>query len=95
MPEGWAEMFGQNSLPSDPANQWPDESLVRELLESQLARILELYIEHAETIQINAKEELPGSGWPLLAGLIHGWHDEARHQGEMYLLHKLKRATDG
>ena len=23
---------------------------------------------------------------------IHGWHDEARHQGEIYLLQKLRRA---
>ena len=47
--------------------------------------------EHADTIVINAGEPLPGSGWPLLAGMIHAWHDEARHQGEMYLLHKLCR----
>lgn len=93
LPSGWTELFGQNSHPAAAKSAWPEEALVRRALEMQLARILDLYIEYAETIQINAAEPLPGSGWPLLAGLIHGWHDEARHQGEMYLLHKLRRAT--
>jgi hypothetical protein len=91
LPRGWAEMFGQNSRPAATRAAWPEEAEVRERLETQLARILELYGEHADTIVINAAEPLPGSGWPLLAGLIHAWHDEARHQGEMYLLHKLRR----
>lgn len=92
LPRGWAELFGQNSQPANAAIQWPDESVVRSALEAQLQRVLDLYIEFDETIEINAAEALPGSGWPLLAGLIHAWHDEARHQGEMYLLHKLRRA---
>ena len=25
----------------------------------------------------------------LVGGIIHGLHDEAKHHGEMYLLHKL------
>jgi len=95
LPRGWAAIFGQNSQPSAPTIHWPEESLLRELLEAQLARILDLYVEHSDSIRINAKEQLPGSGWPMLAGWIHGWHDEARHQGEMYLLHKLRRVTDG
>jgi len=93
LPAGWAELFGQNSRPAEVKIVWPEEAAVRKALETQLARILDLYIEYAETIQINADEPLPGSGWPLLAGLIHAWHDEARHQGEMYLLHKLRRAV--
>ncbi len=92
LPGGWAEAFGQNSRPLSATTLWPEESQVRAQLETQLARILDLLVEHADTIVINAKEPLPGSGWPLLAGMIHGWHDEARHQGEMYLLHKLRRA---
>jgi hypothetical protein len=93
LPEGWAELFGQDSQPAVTTSAWPEESLVRAALEAQLTRILDLYVEYAETIQINAAEPLPGSGWPILAGLVHGWHDEARHQGEMYLLHKLRRAA--
>jgi hypothetical protein len=95
LPRGWAESFGQNCRPLSATTEWPAESQVRQLLETQLARVLDLYGEHADTIVINAGEPLPGSGWPLLAGLIHAWHDEARHQGEMYLLHKLCRAGNG
>jgi hypothetical protein len=61
-------------------------------LEAQLARILGLLEEHAESIIQRADEKPAGGGWPLVAGMIHGWHDEARHQGEMYLLFKLCRA---
>jgi hypothetical protein len=92
LPRGWAESFGQNCRPLHTTTDWPDESHLRALLETQLARVLDLYNDHADTIVINADEPLPGSGWPLLAGMIHAWHDEARHQGEMYLLHKLCRA---
>jgi hypothetical protein len=91
LPRGWAESFGQNCRPVSATTAWPADSQIRELLEAQLGRILELYNEHAEVIAINAGEPLPGSGWPLLAGLVHAWHDEARHQGEMYLLHKQCR----
>jgi hypothetical protein len=91
LPRGWTELFGQNSSPSGIVN-WPDETALFKALDTQLSRILELYDQYADTIVVNATESLPGSGWPLLAGIIHGWHDEARHQGEMYLLHKLRRA---
>jgi len=92
LPRGWAESFGQDCRPPSSTTKWPEEFEVRQLLQAQLARILDLYGSHADTIVVNAGEPFPGSGWPLLAGMIHAWHDEARHQGEMYLLHKLCRA---
>ena len=91
LPRDWAELFGQNSSPATNTT-WPDETSVVKALDTQLLRILDLYDEYADTIVVNSAEVLPDSGWPLLAGIIHGWHDEARHQGEMYLLHKLRRA---
>lgn len=36
----------------------------------------------------------PVSQWIDVAAMIHAWHDEARHQGEMYLPLKLRRAAD-
>jgi DinB superfamily len=92
LPRGWADTFGQNCRPVSETTEWPSDDEVRAHLESQLHRILGLLVERAETIAINARESPPGGGWPLLAGMIHAWHDEARHQGEMYLLHKLCRA---
>lgn len=93
LPDGWAEKFGQHCRPVATTSDWPSDGEVRAQLQAQLRRILALFAEHAETIAINAREIPPGGGWPLLAGILHGWHDEARHQGEMYLLHKLCRAT--
>jgi hypothetical protein len=48
--------------------------------------------QNEDKITRNATSESRRGGWPLLAGIVHGWHDEARHQGEMYLLHKLCRS---
>jgi hypothetical protein len=91
LPNGWAEMFGQNSRPTS-TQHWPEVSDVRVLLEHQLGRILELLETHSDSIVDRAQKVSPTGGWPLLAGMIHGWHDEGRHQGEMYLLYKLCRA---
>jgi hypothetical protein len=53
---------------------------------------LDLLHECREMIVTKADQTPPEGGWPLLHGMIHGWHDEARHQGEIYLLQKLRRA---
>jgi hypothetical protein len=90
LPRGWIALFGQNSEPAATAH-WPEQADVHARLVAQLQRILEMLDEQANTITTNANAARPSSGWPLLPGMIHGWHDEARHQGEMYLLQKLWR----
>jgi hypothetical protein len=90
LPPGWAATFGQDSRPSD-TTKWPGSSELLNLLKLQLERVLSLLNEHASLIVSRAREMTPSGGWPLLTGMIHGWHDEARHQGEMYLLMKLYR----
>jgi hypothetical protein len=92
LPPGWAEKFGQHSQPAT-VTGWPDRREVRSRLETQLNRILSLLHECREMIVTKADQTPPEGGWPLLHGMIHGWHDEARHQGEMYLLQKLRRAS--
>lgn len=92
LPRGWAEMFGQDCRPVSSTTSWPDDAEVDRLLKAQLQRVLDLMVEHSQTIAVNAYEPPPDGGWPLLPGMIHGWHDEAKHHGEMYLLHKLCRA---
>jgi DinB superfamily len=87
LPPGWAERFGQNSQPVM-VSDWPRGAEVRSRLESQLERVLNLLDEHRAKIADADQTPLEG-GWPLLDGIIHGWHDEARHQGEVYLLQKL------
>jgi hypothetical protein len=91
LPPGWAEKFGQNSQPAT-IRDWPERTEVRSRLEAQLKRVLDLLHECREAIVARADHTPPEGGWPLLHGIIHGWHDEARHQGEIYLLQKLRRA---
>jgi hypothetical protein len=90
LPPGWADKFGQNSQPAT-VREWPEGIEVRSRLEAQLERILDLLQEFRDKISTADETPLEG-GWPLLHGIIHGWHDEARHQGEVYLLQKLWRA---
>jgi hypothetical protein len=90
LPAGWADRFAQESQPALVVD-WPESAEVLSRLERQLERILHLLSQREEFILAHAHDS-PRGGWPLLAGMIHGWHDEARHQGEMYLLFKLCRA---
>jgi hypothetical protein len=92
LPRSWAAMFGQHSNPEATTN-WPDKDEVSTLLETQLARILELLEARSESIGVHPNDVAATGGWPFLAGMIHGWHDEARHQGEMYLLYKMCQAA--
>jgi hypothetical protein len=91
LPEGWAGIFGQHSQPAT-VDDWPERTEVRSRLEVQLKRVLDLLHEHKAMIIAKADQSPAEGDWPLLHGMIHGWHDEARHQGEIYLLQKLRRA---
>jgi hypothetical protein len=90
LPAGWEAMFGEGSKPASQSH-WPGVEEVLELLETQLDHVLSIFKEQGASIGRRANEVSPNCGWPLLAGIIHGWHDEARHQGEMHLLAKLYR----
>ena len=92
LPRSWEKTFGQNSRPELVA-EWPSEAEVHNELENQLSRILRLLSDKTDFILTNRHATPRGGGWPPLEGMIHGWHDEARHQGEMYLLHKLMHAA--
>ncbi len=92
LPRDWARRFGQHCQPVAETTEWPSAEQTAGLLARQLERISELLVEHADRISEQANGAPTGSGWPLLAGMIHAWHDEARHQGEMYLLSKLCRS---
>ena len=94
LPDDWSRKFGQHSAPAT-ISDWPDDAEVCGHLDAQLRRILGLLTEHAERIALEANKKSPQCGWPLLAGMIHGWHDEGRHQGEMYLLYKFPPPPPG
>lgn len=91
LPAGWAEQFGQRSRPEATADR-PDRAEVATRLTVQLRRLLDLYATLSpERLADPARH--PRTGWPLLAGIVHGWHDEARHQGEMFALFKFGDAA--
>jgi hypothetical protein len=94
LPPGWTTMFGQGSEPGA-VPTWPSDGEVRDRLGAQVERIAKLLLDHAGEIEhwaTGTNKETWGMFDEPLVGMIHGWHDEARHQGEMYLLHKLLRA---
>ena len=85
LPAGWEHSFGADCRPVRETQQWPERAEVLRLLERQLIRLEELFRERAEQLTDSA----------LAAQIVHGLHDEARHQGEMFLLLKLRRAQGG
>jgi hypothetical protein len=88
LPAGWAETFGMDCRPVKTTTQWPGASTVETLLADQLRRI----VAALETTDDAVLGRIANPRGDTLAGrIIHGLHDEARHQGEMYLLMKLRR----
>jgi hypothetical protein len=89
LPKGWAETFGANSQPAT-IHEWPSRDEVRSLLQSQLGRMLDLLDETPVALLSETptrfRDNRTTLGW-----IVHGLHDEAKHNGEMYLLWKLHR----
>ncbi len=96
LPPGWAATFGMGSRPAQHRGPWPEPREVRRGLEDQLLRLLALLSSVAD----DALDRLPpfphrGDTRTLGESIVHGLHDEANHQGEMYLLLKLCRLGVG
>lgn len=90
LPEGWNEKFSMDCRPVAETRDWPNRCELLQLLGNQLERLVALLGEHSDRLaQIG--DDIDGR-WDLTRGVIHGLHDEARHQGEMYLLVKLCRS---
>lgn len=84
LPDGWAQQFGQDCDPVASQTDWPDGTHVQDLLREQQGRLIELVSDMRDD-QLVVDAGIPGD---LVGGIIHGLHDEGRHQGEMYLLLK-------
>jgi hypothetical protein len=91
LPEGWAETFGMDCRPVKSTTEWPSVARLQSLLREQLERMLEA-LAAADDLALAKIANTRGD--TLAARIIHGLHDEAKHQGEMYLLLKLCRARD-
>jgi hypothetical protein len=95
LPAGWAETFGMDCRSvkeTDAIRGWPSRAEIQHRLNEQLSRVLQLLAElPAEKLASDARPILGSRN--LLSCLIHAWHDEAKHQGEMYLLLKQCKAA--
>jgi hypothetical protein len=96
LPEGWEELFAMGSQPDRPQRPWPARTVLRRELVEQLPRLLAA-VEPLTPAQLDAPppHAYRGDDRTLRECIVHGWHDEANHQGEMYLLLKMQRPESG
>jgi hypothetical protein len=88
----WSDWFGMNCRPPSETTAWPAREELIERLQNQLQRVLELLSQTADEQLLKIAN--PSRGPALIRDrIIHGWHDEAKHCGEMYLLFKLCRSS--
>jgi len=92
LPAGWEGMFKMGSQPRLQKDPWPSKDELLRQLEGQLPRLVDVI----GSVSDAALDALPrfahrGDSRTLGQCILHGLHDEANHQGEMYLLLKLQR----
>ncbi len=90
LPPGWSETFGASCRPPQQTSDWVSGAELAGLLQSQLERILELLSATSDRQLAQVADPTRGTA-TVAARIIHGFHDEAKHSGEMYLLWKLCR----
>lgn len=92
LPAGWYETFSNKCRPPAETTVWPTREDVRRQLVDQLPRLLDAIgtLRLADLGGFPRTERL-GRKRTLWNAITHGFHDEAIHQGEMYLMMKLKR----
>lgn len=97
LPKGWEELFGMGSNPARTGQpSWPAPEALRRELAEQLQRLVGV-MGPLTAAQWDARPPYaqPGDERTLRQCLVHGLHDEACHQGEMYLLLKMLRLGSG
>jgi hypothetical protein len=87
-PAGWFETFSWKSTPAS-VQVWPPLSEVVRRLQEQLERMTGV-IEGLSNEQLDAIPDVnPPRNRTLRHSILHGFHDEASHQGEIWLLRKM------
>ena len=86
----WAETFGQDRTPPARTKNWPTVPELVAVLRAQHLRMRELVSPLSDDEL--ARVVSPRSGATLARQIVHGLHDEACHQGEIYLLFKMRWA---
>jgi hypothetical protein len=86
LPDGWFDKFSWKSDPTK-VTSWPAIADVRTKLSAQLEKLTALI----ESLSDEQLEKIidPAKNSTLRYSILHGLHDEAGHQGEMWLIKKL------
>ena len=87
-PDGWFDKFSWSSKPAT-VTQWPTLAEVKAKLIDQAERLSNA-LNGLSDEQLNQPVGDPSKGRNLRYSILHGLHDEANHQGEMWLLKKLQ-----
>ena len=90
LPLEWSETFGMDCRPVKDTTDWPSRDQLLQLLTTQLGRII---VACSDADDRRLAQIVNDNGDTLASRMIHGLHDEAKHQGEMYLLIKMCRAA--
>ncbi len=94
LPPGWADTFSMHSRPAERTTGWPSREEVRAQLVAQAPRIIAVIAgcTRADLAGPPRTSKL-GNDRRLGDWVVHASHDEANHQGEMYLLLKMLRKS--
>ena len=88
--DDWNMTFGMNCRPVAETSTWPDRSDLLEKLTTQHNKILEV-LDGATEDDLNRVADPERGPLTVSSRIVHGFHDEAKHCGEMYLLTKMCR----
>src|SRR4051794_18194234 len=90
LPGAWAANFGAKCRPVSETRTWPAKAQVLSSLRAQLKVIL---AELSKLIDDDLDRIVSPTGSATLGKwIVHAFHDEASHQGEIYLIQKMIRA---
>lgn len=92
-PQGYAQLFQWGSDPSSVA-AWPSLAEVVAHLKEQHGRLARL-LREVEPAKLAQPFGDPTKGRTIRYAVIHGLHDEAGHQGEVWLLKKMASKARG
>jgi hypothetical protein len=87
-PRDWFDKFSWESKPAT-VKRWPTLAEVKSKLIDQAER-LTAAIQHLTEQQLSQKIGDSAKPRSLRLSILHGLHDEAGHQGEMWLLKKMQ-----
>jgi hypothetical protein len=90
LPAGWVDLFNSKSKPTR-ETKFPPLPQVIDALRNQLERLVAA-IDPLSEQQLAVMID-PARNRNVRYNILHGLHDEANHQGEMWLLRKLQNAN--